>query len=171
MTVTIETTYTVKCTKQQTEIVITLVIFLLNLFHRVGLKPQMKCVWRIYITTLWSVWRPARVFLPMNKVWQLLIWKSGKCTYVHTLYWPVTCIFGEGGHRGRSGWVRIFVADLQNKFLEPPPGPILIFKQFSGNFVRIIGWRLLWEILDPPLDAIQTSVADPDGGRVIRSKS
>ena len=62
-----------------------------------------------------------------------------------TLHFPdITCIFAA--------------VNLQTNFggASPPPpsGPIfLIFMQFSGSLSQIIGlgWRPLWEILDPPL--------------------
>ena len=46
------------------------------------------------------------------------------------------------------------MADLHSKILDAQPSsPIFfIFMQFSTNFVQIIGWHPLWEILDPPLE-------------------
>ena len=52
------------------------------------------------------------------------------------------------------------VVDL-HRFWTPPSrlNFFFIFMQFSGKFGRIIGWRSLWEILDPPESQVATKQA------------
>ena len=52
------------------------------------------------------------------------------------------------------------VVDL-HRFWTPPSrlNFFFIFMQFSGKFGRIIGWRSLWEILDPPESQVASSKA------------